>query len=271
MPAFYNLIHLRSDPRQTSLSVVRDQAVNDVHGKPCHRDRRENKKHFEEHNHVNCHLTGEENCSSIEHIASSSCDMSGCRDWHNEAMKQRGRAVRTAVIEATVRKVAELGPQSVTIAAIAVEADVHPTSIYRRWATVDLLVVDALREFTDAGLSIPDTGTLVGDLRTFARRLQDWLATDTGLALARTGVMPTDDAEVLAARAQFWRTRFDAAAVMINRGIERGEVPDSTDPDTVLAAIASPIRLAAISQSTEPRIDIDKLVALVVGVDSRVK
>ncbi|MEA1796899.1 TetR-like C-terminal domain-containing protein [Rhodococcus qingshengii] len=186
-------------------------------------------------------------------------------------MKQRGRAVRTAVIEATVRKVAELGPQSVTIAAIADEADVHPTSIYRRWATVDLLVVDALREFTNAGLSIPDTGTLFSDLLTFARSLQDWLATDTGLALARTGVMPTDDTEILAARAQFWRARFDAAAAMIHRGIERGEVPDGTDPDTVLAAIASPIRLAAISQNTEPRIDLDKLVALVVGVDPIVK
>ena len=176
--------------------------------------------------------------------------------------------MRTAVINATVRKVAELGPESVTIAAIALEADVHPTSIYRRWASVEMLIVDALGEFAEVGISIPDTGSFRSDLLSFARQLQAWLATPTGLALARTGVMPTSDATVLAARTQFWRSRFDAAGAMIDRAIERGDIPPGTDSDTILAAVSSPIRLAAISQGTEPLIDVEKLVALVVRINT---
>ncbi|OYD61302.1 TetR-like C-terminal domain-containing protein [Rhodococcus sp. OK302] len=183
-------------------------------------------------------------------------------------MKQRGVAVRVAVINATVRQVAALGPESVTIAAIAADADVHPTSIYRRWKTVDAVIIDALNEFTASGLTIPDTGSIRTDLLEFATHLQDWLATPLGLALSRTGVMPTNDEQVLASRKAFWRNRFDAAGEMIRRGIERGEIAQDIDADTVLAALVSPVRLAAISQHTEPPLNIEKIVDLVIGARS---
>ena len=184
-------------------------------------------------------------------------------------MKQRGVAVRVAVINATIRQVAALGPEAVTIAAIAADADVHPTSIYRRWKTVDAVIVDALSEFTESGLVIPDTGSVRADLLEFAINLRDWLATPLGLALSRTGVMSTNDEKVLMARKQFWRKRFDAAGEMIRRAIERGELGPDIDADTVLAALVSPIRLAAVSQHSEPAFDIEKLVDLVVGPQSR--
>ncbi|WP_185993214.1 TetR-like C-terminal domain-containing protein [Rhodococcus sp. KBS0724] len=184
-------------------------------------------------------------------------------------MKQRGVAVRVAVINATVRQVAALGPEAVTIAGIAADADVHPTSIYRRWKTVDAVIIDALSEFTDSGLDIPDTGSVRTDFLEFAIHLRDWLATPLGLALSRTGVMSTNDEQVLMARKLFWRSRFDAAGEMIRRGIERGELARDLDPDTVLAALVSPIRLAAVSQHTEPAVDIEKLVDLVVGPHPR--
>lgn len=174
--------------------------------------------------------------------------------------------MRVAVVEATLRQVAALGPESVTVAAVAADAGVHPTSIYRRWGSLDALIVDALTESTMSAIAIPDTGSARADLLEFAAGLRDWLATPLGLALARTGVMPTSDEKVLAARRAFWRHRFDAAGEMIRRGIDRGEIAPGTDPDTVLAALVSPIRLAAISQHTEPGVDIEKLADLVVRV-----
>ncbi|MEV0824677.1 TetR-like C-terminal domain-containing protein [Nonomuraea rubra] len=51
----------------------------------------------------------------------------------------------------------------------------NKTTIYRRWGTRAGLLADALIEGTGRQISLPDTGTVRGDLVAFALRVRDAL------------------------------------------------------------------------------------------------
>jgi AcrR family transcriptional regulator len=90
--------------------------------------------------------------------------------------RPRRAAARGAIVEATVRLLAERGFQGATIEAIAAEAGVGRNTIYRRWRTKEELIADALGELT-AELRIEDNDdlyeALVTWVRDFARLLSD--------------------------------------------------------------------------------------------------
>ena len=87
----------------------------------------------------------------------------------------RSARVREAVLKATLHAVAEHGADAVSISEIARQAEVHETSIYRRWPTKEHLVLDALLDYSEAKLPIPDTGTLRDDLVAFATEVTAYL------------------------------------------------------------------------------------------------
>jgi AcrR family transcriptional regulator len=90
--------------------------------------------------------------------------------------RPRRAAARGAIVEATVRLLAERGFQGATIEAIAAVAGVGRNTIYRRWRTKEELIADALGELT-AELRIEDNDdlyeALVTWVRDFARLLSD--------------------------------------------------------------------------------------------------
>ncbi len=80
----------------------------------------------------------------------------------------RPRSVEThhAILEATLELVARDGIQGVSIEAIAAQAGVGKTAIYRRWATKDALVLDALSEL-QAQVRLVESGNIRKDLSSF--------------------------------------------------------------------------------------------------------
>ena len=76
---------------------------------------------------------------------------------------QRGRPRRAsageAILDATLALLAERGFQSTTIEAIADRAGVGRNTIYRRWASKEELIADALHELT-SDLDVDDAGDL---------------------------------------------------------------------------------------------------------------
>lgn len=169
---------------------------------------------------------------------------------HDEQPRRRtgGRSarVRQSVLRAVLETVAERGPDAVTMNEIARRAGVHATSIQRRWGTREKLVFDALLAYSQAELPVPDTGTLRDDLATFASSLAQYLATPLGQTLARTMAVAADDAELAVGRAGFWQTRYECARVIVDRAIERGELPSRTDPALVLEMVVAPVHFRAL-------------------------
>jgi AcrR family transcriptional regulator len=158
----------------------------------------------------------------------------------------RSARVRAAVLHATLEAMAELGPGGVTISDIARRADVHATSVQRRWGTVENVMLEAMLARSQEELPVPDTGTVRGDLIAFARFLAAYLATPLGAALARTMAVAEDDPDRADGRMQFWRARYDASQVMIDRAIGRHELAVGTDPQLALELLVAPLHFRSL-------------------------
>ena len=158
----------------------------------------------------------------------------------------RSARVREAVLKATLHAVAEHGADAVSISELARRADVHETSIYRRWPTKEHLVLDALLDYSEAKLPIPDTGTLRDDLIAFATAIAGYLDSPLGRTLVRSMAVAGDDDTLAAGRAQFWKSRLDLASAIIARAKDRGEVPTDLDAATALELVIAPLHFRAL-------------------------
>ncbi len=153
----------------------------------------------------------------------------------------RSARVRDAVLRATIEALAEIGLRELTVSEISRRADVHATSIQRRWGSVEAVVLDALLAYSEDHLPIPDTGQLRGDLVTFSMQLAAYLDAPLGDALVRALATAHDNSVLAENRARFWRVRLEATSVIVNRAIERGELPTGTDPGLLLEQLIAPI------------------------------
>lgn len=77
--------------------------------------------------------------------------------------RPRSVAADTAILAATRAALVELGWSGLTLGDVAMRAGVAKTTLYRRWAGKNELVVDAVAELFDE-LELPDRGTLAADI-----------------------------------------------------------------------------------------------------------
>ena len=159
-----------------------------------------------------------------------------------------GRTARTgaAVLAATLEILAEDGFGALTIDAVAEKAGVHRTTLYRRWGTRERLVVDALASQSTTEIPIPDTGTIQSDTEAIAKMVSANLASPLGRALAQGMVGHGDDDEIRSVTEEFWRTRFERTDVVVNRAIERRELPEDTDPRLVVEMVVATVWFRSI-------------------------
>jgi AcrR family transcriptional regulator len=154
----------------------------------------------------------------------------------------RGPKVRAAVLAATLAELAETGYAALTIENIARRAGVHKTTIYRRWTDRESLVADVLGERIAMDFPIPDTGSVQADLRQLAQAFVAWVTSDTGRMIFAAVY---SDAARISGISDVRRELFEygprRAAAVIERAIERGELPVGTDPSAVLRALIAPI------------------------------
>ena len=83
--------------------------------------------------------------------------------------------------DATVELLAETGYAALSVDAIARRAGTSKPAIYRRWPSKAHLVHEAVFPISDA-TELPDTGTLLGDVREMVRRTVDVLTTPAARA-----------------------------------------------------------------------------------------
>ncbi|MEW2403238.1 TetR/AcrR family transcriptional regulator [Streptomyces sp. NPDC046862] len=78
--------------------------------------------------------------------------------------RPRSAAADAAILEATRAALVELGWSKLTLGDVATRAGVAKTTLYRRWAGKNELVVDAVAELFDE-LRLPDSGSLAADIQ----------------------------------------------------------------------------------------------------------
>lgn len=153
----------------------------------------------------------------------------------------RTARTRTAVLEATIDQLTETGYAGLSVDAVARRAGVHKATLYRRWGTVDGLLLDALTLFADRAAPMPDTGTLDGDLRDIARSALAMLTDRAGQALVRAIVSAGHDGQIAEVLRAFWARHNIMIARVVERGADRGELPAGTDAADVARAIGAPL------------------------------
>ena len=178
-------------------------------------------------------------------------------DGAGEAGKTRHRGGRsldssrdTALREAALAVLAEVGYDRLTMDAVAARARAAKTTIYRRWRDKAELVVDALNSVKGVP-EIPDTGSLRQDLRALAEsitsaesRFGAQVTIGMVSALARDGELRRVFGEkFIAPRTAGFRTVFE-------RAVARGQMPGGHDLD-LLARLFPALALQQLVMSGE--------------------
>lgn len=151
----------------------------------------------------------------------------------------RSARVREAVLKEAFSLLVERGYDDFSIGEVAARSGVHETSIYRRWKTKTGLLLAACLDFAAEVISVPDTGTIRGDLLEFLRRIRRTLQSPEGKALLALAAL-TDPASI-AARQTYWQRRFENASEIVIRAKARGEIATETDATLLLETLVAPL------------------------------
>ncbi|WP_017624495.1 TetR/AcrR family transcriptional regulator [Nocardiopsis chromatogenes] len=162
------------------------------------------------------------------------------------------RAIRAAVFT----ELATVGYGRLSIEAVAKRAGVGKTAVYRRWKSKLEMVLDVVSEVAGQVTPVPDTGSLSGDVHelvtTAAQALRHPLARQIVPDLLAEAARSPEIAATLQEALQ--RTQRGIAGVVIRNAVERGELPEGTDPELALDLILGPVywRLAVIREELSP-------------------
>ena len=154
----------------------------------------------------------------------------------------RSARVRTAVISATLAELADRGYSGVSLDGVAARAEVHKTTVYRRWRTKETLVLDAMLQQAAQTVAVPNTGSLRGDLLELARRSAAIQSSPAGQAVVRAvaGEAPGNQAIADASR-QFWSERLALDRTILQHAQDRGEITPGTGALPVIEALLGPL------------------------------
>jgi AcrR family transcriptional regulator len=139
-----------------------------------------------------------------------------------------GRTARTktAVFKAAAALIAERGHAAVSMSDVAERAGVATTSLYRRWGDIRALIMEVAVEQLLRERPLPDTGSVLGDLRKWARSIASALMSPEGssffTALVATAMPPGVGASI---RTTAMKRRLKQISVMLQRARARGEKP----------------------------------------------
>ncbi|MET9934702.1 MULTISPECIES: TetR/AcrR family transcriptional regulator [unclassified Streptomyces] len=151
-----------------------------------------------------------------------------------------GRSARVGaeVHRAVTDLIGERGYGNFTVREVAARAGVADSSIYRRWGSLETLLADVALTRLDARSPMPDTGSLAGDLRTYAAQVAREITGPDGPAVLHLAVALSGSGERGVRAAEELRAeRIRQLQSVLDRARERGEpAPDALDVlDHVLA------------------------------------
>jgi len=154
----------------------------------------------------------------------------------------RAARVRADVLRCAADLLTEVGYDKMTVEEVASRAGVHKTTVYRRWLTKPELVADASSAHSADAVPIPDTGSLLEDLRLLAREVAANIGSEGGARRSRSIVAAAATSEELTTTMQaFWADRLTSSAVIVERAIDRGELPSTTDANLIVEAVIGPL------------------------------
>ena len=166
--------------------------------------------------------------------------------------RPRSEESRQAILHSTLKLLKETGFPQLSIEAIAADADVSKATVYRWWPTKAALVADAFSVSAEQELRFPDTGSVRKDMSLQMRQVIRVFRSQRGKVVAALLGGGQSDPELLAAfRERFLWPRRQQAYQTLQRGIDRGELPDGIDLDLTLDSLYGPIYMRFLIRHDE--------------------
>jgi AcrR family transcriptional regulator len=157
--------------------------------------------------------------------------------------RPRSEESRQSILRSTLKFLKQDGGfAELSIEAIAADANVGKTTVYRWWPTKAALVADAFSASADGELRFPNTGSVQRDMSLQIRRLIRVFRSKRGKVVATLLAGGQSDPELIEAfRDRFLWPRRKQAYQTLQRGIDRGELRANLDLDLVLDSLYGPI------------------------------
>ena len=164
-----------------------------------------------------------------------------------------------------VQLLLERGFDGMTVDDVAEAAGVGKATIYRRWASKELLANDAMAELFNIEIPDADTGSIAGDLRQVYRNALMFVNTKEGIALIRLAITEMNrDEQFTAFYRGFLQNRIALTAAALERARQRGEhIRSGADPVMMVQWLAGVLILRVMTGEPMPAVeDTDHLVEM---------
>lgn len=148
-----------------------------------------------------------------------------CPADHRKGPRRRGGTLLQAIFDAVLDELAEAGYAELAMDRVAARARTSKASLYRRWPSRAELVSAAIAQCAPAQASLPDTGSLRGDLLALLEGISERLDGPFGEAVR--GILAetlSDPQRTAAARARMTSLGDHLIAQILDRAEARGEV-----------------------------------------------
>ena len=172
---------------------------------------------------------------------------------------KRNDAAARRILDATRELICEHGPGKVTINQITFAAQVGKQTIYRWWPSRSALVVDALADPLEeqASFVVKETAPLTARAAVAdqMRRLAETFSSPAGAMIRElVSAAQRDPAVTELVQARFMRDRRKRAALVLQRGIDEGELRSDLSIDIMLDVLYAPLwfRLLLAQERLDP-------------------
>ncbi len=171
------------------------------------------------------------------------------------AGRPRSEEAHKAILDATLELLVEVGFSALTVEGVATRAGVGKATIYRRWPSKLPLVIEAFNQLP--GLEEVDTGNLVEDLKRMLRNyLQLFNSTPLATVLPSLAGERAHNPQLSELFDPVIKHRRQPLIQVLERAVERGELPADLDLDLAADMIVGPVavRLFFTGRGTQPKI-----------------
>lgn len=182
------------------------------------------------------------------------------------ATRRRGGVLETAIFDAVLAELADVGYGRMTMERIAARAGTAKSSLYRRWSSLEDLVLAAADTAMAHPERLPETGDLRSELVAALTLMAETISSPTGRAVTSVlGEINRSAKLRKVAEEKFLNPRIRAATAIFERAAARGEIrAGAVTPYVAQTGPALILHLAVIRGRTLSRTDVEDIVDQVI-------
>jgi AcrR family transcriptional regulator len=142
--------------------------------------------------------------------------------------RPRSEVSEEAILASTVQLLTEKPLRDISMEEIARRAGVGKATIYKWWPSRAYVALDAFLRKTNQMVPTPDTGSIRTDVREQIRSLVGFYRSPAGQIMGQFIAETQIDKDFATLfRTRFLKPRREAAGVIFDRGVERGEIDEN--------------------------------------------